>query len=195
MKKFLSKIMFAAVAVLSVVGFTSCNAEDDGYDEYITPKNNPTVKTVSVYSAFVSEDCMKLYDVSITLHSGDKTKTVALTESNGQKQAFGSSQAFTFCFDNVDGQYGIDKVEATVTPKANIEEMIKAMNPEQDLYLVSTKKYFDAEFKANGQYDLSNVANTINFTCTEAGKLLNTINTGKHFYETIADNNVRLLSM
>ncbi len=195
MKKFLTKIMFAAVAILSATGFTSCNAEDDGYDYTAnTSTTTPTVKTVSVYSAIISEDCMKLYDVSVTLHSGDKSKTVALTESNGIKMSLGSGQAYTFSYDNVDGQYNIDKVEASVTPKANIESMISAMDPNSDVLLVTSKVFADREFKANGQYDVASAFKTISFSVMPVGNLTQKLDNGDVFYKQAAETYSRRLS-
>ena len=77
MKKFLSKIMFAAVAVLSVAGFTSCNNSDD--DPYVpTPASvQAQAKSAALsearYIANISETAFKYVDITLTLeYNGEK---------------------------------------------------------------------------------------------------------------------------
>ena len=78
MKKFLSKIMFATVAILSAAGFTSCNNADD--DPYVpTPtsvQQQAQVTSEARYIANISEDAFKYANFTLTL------------EYNGEKQTF-----------------------------------------------------------------------------------------------------------
>ena len=70
MKKFLSKIMFAAVAVLSVAGFTSCNNVDDDPNvpsqtieiHTTTPSNNQEM--TPAYGAILSENILDMFDLT-----------------------------------------------------------------------------------------------------------------------------------
>ena len=165
MKKFLSKIVFATVAVLSVAGFTSCNNTDD--DPYVpgptpgpteihtvTPSNNQDM--TPAYGAVLSENILDMYDVTVVLHSGDKTKEVALTKANGQadvtRTSNGNMTYYEYVFAEIDGQKGISKAEVKVTPKADIKNVISAMPANEKIIMQHGGNMFKAMFGADGKF-------------------------------------------
>ncbi len=131
MKKFLSKIMYAAVAVLSVAGFTSCNNSDD--DPYLSAQastqEKPMYKEFPTYAATLSDDILDIYDVTLVLHNGDQSQEVVLTKANGEAKEYNSDETKTtyykYSFTNVNGEDGVYSVEAKVTPKADIKTIVE----------------------------------------------------------------------
>ena len=167
MKKFLSKIMFAAVAVLSVSGFTSCNNDDDQRIPTPASVQKETTNKVTVYSAYVNDDALNLYDISLTLHSGDKSKVVKLDKSMGtpvnieyqrMNKPSVNLPGYRFDFDNVDGIKNIDYVEANSTLKPEAEGIVNAMDPEKEYYYAASCAFGYLEFQANGHYGFEGVA-------------------------------------
>ncbi len=163
MKKFLSKIMFSAVAVLSAAGFTSCNNADDD-PRVITPQ--PTAQEqaqeqqqkyqqVLGYGAAVSESVLDMYDVTVTLHSGDKTKVVELTKADGKvitENAEGNSiTCYKYVFTGIDGQNGISSTEVKVTPKADIKTTIASYPQDKEVYEMYGSDRIYASLDANGK--------------------------------------------
>ncbi|MCQ2255722.1 MAG: hypothetical protein MJZ29_09505 [Bacteroidaceae bacterium] len=84
MKKFLTKIMFAAVAVLSVAGFTSCNNADD--DPYVpTPasvQEQTQVVSEARYLARIPEVAFKYADFTLTLEYNGEKHTYKVSENS-----------------------------------------------------------------------------------------------------------------
>ncbi len=163
MKKFIAKIMFAAVAVLSVTGFTSCNNTDD--DPYVpTPvpteihQQTPTKPqdTTPAYGAVLSENIINMYDVTVVLHSGDKTKEVALTKANGEatvtRTSNGNVTYYQYLFTEIDGQKGIGNAEVKVTPKADIKTIIAGMPANEEVTLMQGGRLFKAMFGTDGKF-------------------------------------------
>lgn len=156
MKKFLSKILFAAVAILSVAGFTSCNNSDD--DPYVpaqaSVQEQPKYEEVSAYAAVISENLLSMYDIKLVLHSGDQSKEVELTKANGEAKEYNDNNAKTtyykYLYSNIDGKKGIDRVEAMVTPKADIKTILKSM-PEERQVMIYGAGVFKAVYDANGK--------------------------------------------
>ncbi len=140
MKKFVSKIMFAAVAVLSAAGFTSCNNADDPYvPEQITVQEQlKKNEVVPAYGLFLSNTILDMYDVKIVLHSGDKTQEVVPTKANAYSQDSYDAKTiyYKYYYIDVDGRRGVDYAEAKVTPKADIEKTIKSMSDDEVLTLI-----------------------------------------------------------
>ena len=103
MKKFLAKFMFAAVAVLSVAGFTSCNNADD--DPYVpTPASvQEQAKPVAEarYLARIPEETFKYADITLTIEYADKKFTYKMDESTKRDSVY---------FDTLDG----DGLESTL---------------------------------------------------------------------------------
>ncbi len=132
MKKFVSKIMFAAVAILSATGFTSCNNTDD--DPYVPTQapvqEKPMYKEFPTYAASLSNDILDMYDVTLVLHNGDQSQEVVLTKANGEAKEYSGNETTTYykySFTNVNGEDGVYSVEANVTPKADIKNIIENM--------------------------------------------------------------------
>ena len=150
MKKFLSKIMFAAVAILSVAGFTSCNNVDD--DPYVpaqvSVQDQPKYEEIPSYVAYLSDDVLNIYDVTLVLHSGDQSKEVELTKANGEKK---DDVTFYYLFSDVNGQKGITRVEAKVTPKADAKTLLENMPEEKSNILRYGGRLFKAAYDANGK--------------------------------------------
>ena len=90
MKKFLSKIMFAAVAVLSVAGFTSCNNSDD--DPYVPTAASvqDQAKPVSEarYIVNISEALFKYADITLTLEYSGEKHTYKMDESTKRDNVY-----------------------------------------------------------------------------------------------------------
>ncbi len=150
MKKFISKIMFAAVAILSVAGFTSCNNTDD--DPYVptqmTVQEQPKYEVVPTYVAILSADILNIYDVTVVLHSGAQSKEVALTKANGETK---DNVEYKYIFSDVDGQKGVTSVEAMVTPKADAKTIIENMPADDNTTLMFGSDLVKASYDANGK--------------------------------------------
>ena len=203
MKKFLSKIMFAAVAVLSVAGFTSCNNTDD--DPYVPkPTSIPTkieihtetttnpVDLTPAYGAVLSENILDMYDVTVVLHSGDKTKEVALTKANGEtmvtRSTAGNINYYQYLFTEIDGQKGIGKAEAKVTPKANIKTTIAGMTANEKIAFLQGGRLFNAQLGADGKIPgniMHHAAPTTDFSYPE--QLLKDNGNGSFGYDSQAE--------
>ena len=192
MKKFLTKIMFAAVAVLSVAGFTSCNNADD--DPYVpvpqpTVQDQPKYQQVPAYAAAFSESILNLYDVTVTLHSGDKSKEVVLTPAEGtavENDNDGKTiTCYRYQFTEIDGQRGISSAEVEITPKADIKTTLENM-PEETIYLMYGAKAFAASIDNNGKLvndcDLFMHRNNV-----QPSKMMQNMGNGKVVYEAEID--------
>ena len=150
MKKFLTKIMFAAVAVLSVAGFTSCNNADD--DPYVpaqaSVQEQPKYEEIPSYVAFLSGDILDLYDVTLVLHNGGQTKEVELTKANGEIK---DDLTFYYLFSDVNGQKGVTSVEAKVTPKADAKTLLESMPEDKVNAMIYGGRLFKGSYDANGK--------------------------------------------
>ncbi|MCQ2243318.1 MAG: hypothetical protein MJZ32_03560 [Bacteroidaceae bacterium] len=139
MKKFLSKIMFATVAIISATGFTSCNNADDPIvPEQAAAQEKPDKSNaVPAYGVVLSDNILDMYDVMLVLHSGDQSKEVVLTKANAQSQENIDAKniRYQYFYTEVNGRQGVGYVEAKVTPKANIKTTLASM-PEEALTMV-----------------------------------------------------------
>ena len=156
MKKFLSNIMFATVAIISATGFTSCNNADDPYVP--TPQSTaqqPKLDYVPVYELDLSEDILNLYDITLVLHSGDKSKESILEKTNGTafglETVSGKATYYKFFCSEIDGNKGIDYVEAKVTPKADIKTTLESKPAEMFLTDISKAQIYKAVYDENGK--------------------------------------------
>ncbi len=90
MKKFLSKIMFAAVAILSATGFTSCNNADD--DPYVPTQASVEEQTQVVkearYEANISEAAFKYANFTVTLEYNGQKQTYKFDESTKRDKVY-----------------------------------------------------------------------------------------------------------
>ena len=192
MKKFLSKIMFAAVAVLSVAGFTSCNNADD---DPIVPVPQPTVQEqpkyqqAPAYAAAFSESILNMYDVKVTLHSGDKSKEVVLTPAEGtavENDNDGKTiTCYRYQFTEIDGQRGISSAEVEITPKADIKTILSNM-PEETIAFMYGAKMFTASIDDNGK--LVNDCNLfMHRNYVLPSKMMEDMGNGKYVFEAEAE--------
>ena len=161
MKKFLTKIMFAAVAVLSVAGFTSCNNVDDDPNvpsqtieiHTTTPSDNQEM--TPAYGAVLSENILDMFDVTVVLHSGNKTKEVALTKANGKadvtRSSYGNVTCYEYLFTEIDGQKGISNAEVKVTPKADIKTILAGMPAGEEINTLMGGRLFAAKIGTDGK--------------------------------------------
>ena len=183
--------MFATVAILSAAGFTSCNNSDD--DPYVpTPSSTQQSNKVSVYSAYINENALNVCDITLTLYSGNKTKVVKLDKANGKLdkieyefmgQSLGSLPAYRFDFDNVDGNKGIDRVEANSTLKPEAEGIVNALDPEKEYYFAACSNFCYAEFMPSGNYSFG-AFTTSGTTAYHRANLIKDMD-GKKVYETL----------
>lgn len=186
MKKILNLFM-VIMAVCFTACFVSCDSDDDNNG------GGSSDSRVYVYSAYVNDNVFGLCDVSITLHSGDKSKVVKLNKSNGKlvnidkKDFYGQFVAtiptYRFDFDNVDGSKGIDYAEAEVTLKSDAESFVNSLEPNKTFYFIACFNHTRQEYSANGQYDIEQ-PNTASFYDSSREKLLNEVN-GTKVYETL----------
>ena len=155
MKKFLSKIMFATVAVLSVAGFTSCNNADDPYvpEAANAQAQQDKSSAVPAYGVVLSDNLLDMYDVMLVLHSGDQSKEVALTKANAQSQENLDVKTirYKYFYTEVNGRQGVDCVEAKVTPKADIKTTLENM-PNEEVTMIYGSGPMKAVYDANGKY-------------------------------------------
>ena len=160
MKKFLSKITFIAAAVLSVAGFTSCNNTND--DPYVPTRIEIHTETPTniqdmtpAYGAVLSENILNMYDVTVVLRSGDKSKEVALTKANGKATETRTSDKnmtyYEYLFTEIDGQKGIGNAEIKVTPKADIKTTIAGMQANEKITFLQGGRLFKAQFGTDGR--------------------------------------------
>lgn len=190
MKKHLYTLLIMAVALFSAVTLVSCSSDDN---DNPGGGDKPVVNKINVYAAYISSDVFTLCDFSLTLHSGDKSKVVKLDKANGKlmdvvymddpilgKHTF---PAYRFIFDNVDGNKGIDKVEASATLNPGVGEMVEAMTPEASFDCLITSAVIKAEFQPSGNYSFEGSVQTAIQKFGREG-LLRDVD-GKKGYETL----------
>lgn len=166
MKKNLYTLLFMAVALFSAVSLASCSSDDDttgGGDK-------PVVEKINVYAGYISSDVFDLCDISLTLHSGTKSKTVKLDKASGKLMDVvymddpflgkASYPAYRFLFDNVDGNKGVDKVEASAVLKSGAAAMIENMSPEAKVVYLAGGTLIKAEFQPTGSYSFEGAVTT-----------------------------------
>lgn len=189
MKKNLYTLLFMAVALFSAVSLASCSSDDDttgGGDK-------PVVDKINVYAGYISSDVFDLCDISLTLHSGTKSKTVKLDKASGKLMDVvymddpllgkGTYPAYRFLFDNVDGNKGIDKVEAKAVLKSGAAAMIENMSPEAKVVYLTASAFVEAEFQPTGNYSFAANVQTIIAKFGREGLLRE--KDGKKNYETL----------
>lgn len=198
MKKYLYTLLFMAVALFGATTLVSCGGDDD---DFPGGGDKPATKKIDVYAAYVSADVFELCDISLTLHSGDKSKTVKLDKASGKlvdvvySETFGQKATYPgyqFIFDNVDGNLGIDKVDASATLKSGAAAMIDAMGPEAKVVYLVGSALISAEFQTTGKYSFEAAVTTGLKDFGRTG-LLGDIN-GTILYETLPSNFARNLS-
>lgn len=189
MKKFLSKIVFAAVAIISATGFASCNNSDD---PYVPAQESVLEKTVyQEYPAFavkLSNDILSIYDVTLTLHNGDKTEEVVLTQANGEKDSFVNTACYKYSFAKVNGENGVYSVEAKVTTKADGKTVIESMPADAEcsmVYGASTVKGLYNKTTGKFLFEGYRNENTLLGSHTPS-EMLETVVNGKSLYENYA---------
>lgn len=168
MKKHLYTLLFMAVALFSAVSLASCSSDNN--DNPGGGGDKPVVDEINVYAAYVSSDVFDLCDISLTLHSGTKSKTVKLDKASGKLMDVvymddpllgkASYPAYRFLFDNVDGNKGVDKVEASAVLKSGAAAMIENMSPEAKVYYLAGCAMVMAEFQPTGNYSFEGVVTT-----------------------------------
>ena len=192
MKKFLTKIMFAAVAILSVAGFTSCNNADD--DPYVpvpqpTVQDQPKYQQAPAYAAAFSESILNMYDVKVTLHSGDKSKEVVLTTAEGiavENNSEGKTiTCYKYQFTEIDGQRGISSAEVEITPKADIKTTLSNM-PEETIAFMYGARMFTASIDDNGKL-VNDCGLFMHRNYILPSKMMEAMGNGKFVYEAEAD--------
>lgn len=185
MKKFFSVFMVMMTVCLSAC-LVSC-----GDDEETTGggSDKPSSNKIQVYLACVSESTLNLCDISITLHSGDKSKVVKLEKANGVQKKLNpdnpdSPILYNYVYDSVDGNKGIDYTEANATLRADAEEYVNSLSDDKEhlTYFIAVYGHSMEEFKANGGYSVNASTSTSSLDGTRSS-LLQIVN-GQKFYET-----------
>lgn len=121
MKKYFSHLSLLALALLSVA-FVSCSKDDDDPVEE-KPSTQIEYNLVKYYSASVNEELLTYYDVKLTLSNDQKTKEVILTPGICEKVTTLVGEVLVYTLLEIDGVQEVKKVQATVTPKDDIERM------------------------------------------------------------------------
>lgn len=190
MKKFFNAFLSALFLSLSV-GLVSCDKDDDEVEKKPEPEPQPMVETVRVYTTLISESVLNLYDVKLTLHSGSKSKEVALNKDNCKLVDFQSEgttiKLYSYYIDGVDGTRGITKVEGAVTVNDNTEALINAMDDETKLHFFAGASINEAVYAADGNYSsvaMTGITADYSFTKEE---LLKTNSAGKAAYQRLAE--------
>ncbi len=195
MKKYLNTLLFMAVALFSAATMVSCGSDDD--DELVPGDGNgnkPSVDEVYVCTVYLNQNVLDLCNVSLTLHSGDKSKVVNIDKANGKlvdvvyENSLTNTKltlpAYRFIFDNVDGNKGIDYVESHSTLKADAESVVNAMEPDVDYWTLSACSFLKKEYQADGSYSVEGYVTTQASGWTR-NSLLEVAYDGKKNYERI----------
>lgn len=191
MKKYLYTLLFMAVALFSAATLVSCGDNND--DDFPGGGDKPAVTKIYVCTADISQAILDLYDIQLTLHSGASSKVVKIDKANGQalNGKFGKNEnefkAYRFIYDNVDGNKSIDYIEAKVTPKAEAENLLKAMNPEDVLILLAASRLVNVEFQPNGNYSFEGLGTTNAIDMAPETLLNPHPNTGVERYKGLAE--------
>lgn len=120
MKKFIPFLSLLALALLSVA-FVSCSKDDDPIED--NPSAPIEYNIVKYYSAAVNEELLTYYDVKLTLSNDQKTKEVILTPGICEKVTTLIGDVLVYTLLEIDGVREVKSVQATVTPKDDIERM------------------------------------------------------------------------
>ena len=178
MKKNLFRAFMAAVAICSAVCMTSCSKDDDGEQK---PNNeqqqeSDLIKTVPTYTVGLSETVLDYYDVTITVANGTKTKEVVLTKSNGKvgvcEHIAERTTLYTYRFGDDVIEGGVKSATATVLPKADIETLLKKLDPEQEVPMEETTYLGSTWYYKNGTVSDMNGLSDSHVFYETAGDLL-----------------------
>lgn len=183
------KKLFSIFMVMMTICFSACLVSCSGDDDEIGGgSDKPTSTKINVYTAFVNDNVFNLCDLSVTLHSGDKTKEVKLVKENGEVKTVeydGSKlNVYCFTFDGVDGNKGIDAVEGNATLKADAESFVNSLSPEGTHAFIASHGYGEAEFSSDGHYSIGAVSLTGAISPSRKNLLADRTEDQK-FYETL----------
>lgn len=187
MKKFYNTLL-SSLAVCTAVSLASCGS-DNKEEEIIEPE--PVIEYTNLYSAVVTDATFDLYDVKLILKSGSKTKEIDLKKSDckeGKLEFHGVNYAvYRFDCDGFDGERGVTSGEGTITPKADIETRLNAMDADTEMSFIAGARVDKVELRSNGDYsdiDMSGIAVRFNPTVRE---MLVTNSAGKTCYEALGE--------
>lgn len=159
MKRTINAVL-VAMALAVTLGFVSC----ESYTEEPAPEKKE--KLTDVYYGYLSPDCLEYLDVTLTLHSGNETKTITLKKENGTKDvavtdfgALGSItyNVFGYLYAGFDSAEGIDRVDANVAPKADILDKLKAADPESSIEFTAGARIVGQPYRKDGKYEAPDV--------------------------------------
>lgn len=186
----LFRAFMATVAICSVASMTSCSSDDDDNSKK-DQQEKPNFRVVPAYKAGLSESVLELYDVKVVLSNGVTTKEVTLTKTNctvSDSEFFGSDvKVCDYMFTDKDIEGGVKSVVSTVTPKADIETILKSKDPEKTVPMDISASLFTAYVYQNDHYVDANTKIERQFYSETAGDLLKETG-GKIEYITTAEN-------
>ena len=160
-------VFLTAIAVCFAVNLTSCSSDDDD--------SKSTVEKIKVYTACVSESVLDLYNVKLVLHSGDNVKEVNLSKSNGVTKDLDGHTLYSYQYDTVDGNHGIDSVAVTITNFDKVEGLISAIAPDKELVFVVGRDLTEQTYSPTGHYDtFMHIERSLSASTIKAGNLLKT---------------------
>lgn len=190
MKKFFH-VFLSVLFVSLATGLVSCDKDDDEVAKKPEPDPEPIVETVRVYTTFISESVFDLYDVKLLLHSGDKSKEIALKKSNCTLVDFeylgGTTKLCSYNCDGFDGIRGITRVEGFVTINDNTEALINAMDDDSKIFFFAGASINEAVYSAEGDYSSADMTGFAADIVTSKKELLETNSAGKTFYQRLAE--------
>lgn len=135
MKKFFN-LFITAMVMCAAVSMTSCS-KDDSEDPIINPGANQN-EDVNCFVMELSPAIFDYYDIQLTISNKSKQEVITLKKSDGVKYTDDKDyEMLSIIIDKVDGVAGVKETKATVTPKANIEELLKALDPDQKTIYIS----------------------------------------------------------
>lgn len=149
------------------LSFVSCVSENE---EYVPEKPE---EYVNVYYGFLSGPCLDYLDVTLTLHSGNKTKTVVLKKEDGKKDVSSSyafpgsnpvntTEVYGYLFAGFDGAESITKVEANVVLKADALDKLAKADSETSIPFCAGVKVTQQTPRKDGKYEYpDNLSNGI----------------------------------
>lgn len=145
MKKYLSSIAIVALALASVFSFASCSKEE----EDIPNKDQENLPdAVFAYETCLSEVILDLYDVKVILHNGALSQEVVLAKNDGKVSSTQWNDqkfnVYNFVFSKMEDRLYVRSTEAKVTPKADIEAIIKSMPQDVEIPFVFDAAIGDA---------------------------------------------------
>lgn len=144
-------MLLSAAAIVSVCCTTtlvSCSKDSDDDDPIV----NPGVQKINVFCGLISPSYFDFYDIKLTVKNATKQKELTLKATDCKSATSGTHTVYSLVIDSVDGVQGVTSITADVTPKANIEDLLNALDPDEKIYFLSGSQMVKADYSASGNY-------------------------------------------